>query len=118
MPFAGDLNGGPMARFLCALAAGLSCFFCGSAWRLQAADLDEGRQHFIQGHYSDCIRLCEQALGDQEYSEEWRLLLIDCFMTVGRYTNALTVVTANMERYPSSLRLRLGRRPRSTTGLI
>src|SRR2546423_15506865 len=81
MPFPGDFNRGAVARFLFALAVGLS-LAGGFSASLRAADLEEARQQLVQGHYSDCIHLCEQALGAQEYSEEWRLLLIDCLMTV------------------------------------
>ena len=49
-------------------------------------------------------------MDSQENSEEWRLLLIDSLMTVGQYSNALAVLTTNLERYPSSLRLRLAGR--------
>ncbi len=109
MPLPGDFRRSAMAGLLFAVAAGLGCWSGGISSSASAADLEKARQHFIQGHYSDCILLCQRALRDTENSEEWRLLLIDSFLTVGQYTNALAVTT-NLERYPSSLRLRLAAR--------
>ena len=108
MLFAGECRPFARVRPFLALMAGLGCLL----WQLplRGADVDEARQEFIQGHYSNCIRLCQQAIGDQEYNEEWRLLLIQSMMTVGQYANALSVLTTNLERYSSSLRLRLAGR--------
>jgi len=96
-----------MAKTLLAVVAVLGFLVGASQLSLLGADLDEGRQDFIQGHYSNCIHLCEQAIGDQEYNEEWRLLLIQSLLTLGNYPKAHTVLTNNLDRYPSSLRLRL-----------
>ena len=96
-----------MVNALFAFVAMLGCLFGGSGSSVQAADLEETRQEFIQGHYSNCMHLCRQAIAAQENSEDWRLLLIDSMMTIGQYTNALSVLTTNLERYPSSLRLRM-----------
>jgi len=97
-----------MAKALLAFVCGFGCLLFASSVR--ALDVDEARQHFIKGHYADSIRLCRQAIVDQEYGEEWRLLLIQSFMTVGQYSNALSVLTTNLERFSSSLPLRLAGR--------
>jgi len=108
MPFAGQYSRRAMAKALLAFVCGFGCLLFASSVR--ALDVDEARQHFIKGHYADSIRLCRQAIVDQEYGEEWRLLLIQSFMTVGQYSNALSVLTTNLERFSSSLPLRLAGR--------
>ncbi len=107
MPFAGERRGLARSRTILALAGLLSWCWSGFSPALQGADVDAAQQAFTQGNYSNCIQLCERAIADQEYGEEWRLLLIQSMMTLGQYTNALSALTANLERYSSSLRLRL-----------
>src|SRR5438445_11099256 len=105
MPFAGECSRVARVRSFLAFVGGFLCLL----WQcpLRGADLDETRQEFIQGHYSNCIHLCQQAIGDQEYNEEWRILLIQSLMTVGQYANARAVLTNNLQRFSSSLSLRL-----------
>src|SRR6266404_468278 len=95
MPFAGERSHVARVRSFLAFVGGFLCLL----WQcpLRGAGLDETRQEFIQSHYSNCIHLCQQAIGDQEYNEEWRLLLIQSMMTVGQYSNALSVLTTNLE---------------------
>src|SRR5258708_4369095 len=56
MPFAGQSRGGAMMNALFAFIVGCLCW---SASSLPAADVEEARQQFIQGHYSNCIQLCQ-----------------------------------------------------------
>ncbi len=90
--------------FACAALIWLGTAFAPSAL---GAELEETRQQFTKGNYTEVIRLSEQAISDQEYSEEWRLLWIESLLKLGRYTNAQSVLTTNLERYASSVRLRL-----------
>src|SRR5258706_5169239 len=86
--------------------------------QVDAADLEAARPLLIQGHYAECIRACERAIAARESSEEWRLLLAQSLMAVGRYTNAYSVISTNLERYPWSIRLRLlGREVYQQNGL-
>jgi tetratricopeptide (TPR) repeat protein len=86
---------------------GLLCLFSLFPQPVPAAEVEDARKQFISGHYLECIKTCQQAVDDQEYGEEWRLLLIQSLMTVGQYTNAQNVLTNNLNRYYSSLRLRV-----------
>src|SRR4051794_27726872 len=104
MPFAGERNRFAQVRVFLVLGCGLAFLFGGGSSSLQAAEIDDAKQAFVKGQYSNCIHLCQQAIGEQEYGEEWRLLLIQSLMTVGQYTNAFSVLTNNLERYSSSLR--------------
>jgi tetratricopeptide (TPR) repeat protein len=74
---------------------------------MQAAEIEDARPLFIKGQYQDCIKLCEEALVEKEPSEEWRLLLGQSLLALGRYTNAYTVISTNLEKFPWSVRLRL-----------
>ena len=95
-----------MAGLFLALATALG-FVLDGANAARAADVDEARQKFIQGHYKECMALCREAIKAQEFNEEWRLLLVQSLLTVGQYANAQSAIATNLELYPSSLRLRL-----------
>ncbi len=92
-----------------ALAAGLSWLsLCALAPPARAAiDLDETQALFIKGGYAECIKACGQAIADDESSDDWRVLLARSLLELGRYTNAYSVVTTNLERFPWSIKLRL-----------
>jgi tetratricopeptide (TPR) repeat protein len=70
------------------------------------ADLAAGRQEFLSGNYSNCVRLCEQALRENEPGESWRLLLADAYLTIGKYPEAQAVMASAVDRYATSLRTR------------
>ena len=70
-------------------------------------DLDTVRPLYIHGNYAECIRACQEAIAQKESSEEWRVLLAQSLLTVGRYPDAASVISTNLERYPWSVRLRL-----------
>ena len=53
-----------------------------------AADLATARKEFIAGQYAKCIALCEEAIADREYEEEWRSLLVRSLSAVGKYEQA------------------------------
>jgi tetratricopeptide (TPR) repeat protein len=73
----------------------------------RAAELEDVRKQFITGEYQACARNCQQAIADQEYAEEWRLLGIRSLLELGQYTNALELLTTSLERYSSSVQMRL-----------
>ena len=87
----------------CALALLLSLAAVG----LRGAGLDEVRPLFIKGDYAKSIRLCNEAIGDGEPEDEWRVLLARSLMAVGHYTNAYSVVSTNLAKFPWSVQLRL-----------
>src|SRR5207247_702392 len=95
------------ARALSAIGvAWLLCFSLGSP-RVFAADVEDAQKQFIAGDYTNCIRVCEQAVGARDGSEEWKLLLAQSLLTVGRYTNALAVISSALAQHASSVRVRL-----------
>src|SRR6267143_658546 len=90
------------------LGIGLDCllalFFASQSG---AADLADVHQQFINGQYQECYRNCQQAIAEQEFGEEWRLLGIQALLEMGRYTNALELLTASLDRYSASVQMRL-----------
>ena len=92
-------------KLLFTFAMAFSCLAVSGA--VAAAELEDARRQFIQGHYSEAIKASEEALVEQSYGEEWTLLLTDSLLAVGRYTNAHTVVTRALPLISSSVRLRL-----------
>src|SRR5437899_789219 len=72
-----------------------------------AADIADVRQQFINGQYQDCYRNCQKAIAEQEFGEEWRLLGIQALLEMGRYTNALELLTGSLDRYSASVQMRL-----------
>ncbi len=73
----------------------------------KSAGLEQARSLFPKGNYAECIRVCQEAIAQRETAEEWRLLLAQSLLVVGRYSDAASLVRTNLERYPWSVRLRL-----------
>jgi tetratricopeptide (TPR) repeat protein len=74
---------------------------------LGAADLTTARKEFISGHYAKCVALCEEAIADREYEEEWRTLLVRSLFASGKYEQAGTVLSNALDRYSWSIPLRM-----------
>jgi tetratricopeptide (TPR) repeat protein len=74
-----------------------------------AADANDARKLFIKGEYQECLKLAEKAVRDEDSGEDWRLVLVETQMMLGRYADAVKTVTTNLNRYPlsASVRLRL-----------
>jgi len=72
-----------------------------------AADLITARKEFIAGHYVKCIALCEEAIAEREYEEEWRSLLVRSLSAVGKYEQAGLVLSNALDRYSWSIPLRM-----------
>jgi tetratricopeptide (TPR) repeat protein len=72
-----------------------------------AADLSTARQEFIGGRYAKCIALCEEAIEEREYEEEWRALLVRSLAAVGKYEQAGTVLSNALDRYSWSIPMRM-----------
>ncbi|MFM1767960.1 MAG: hypothetical protein RJA22_489 [Verrucomicrobiota bacterium] len=73
----------------------------------RADDLDDARARYLEGKYAECIRMAENAIAADDASDEWPLLLARAFLATGRYTNAHSVISTNLDRHPWSVKLRL-----------
>lgn len=86
----------------------VTCLLSGvCGFRVQGAELDDARQAFQTGRYAECIKVCNQALADDDAVEEWRLILARALAATGQYTNAAAVISTNLERFRYSIHLRL-----------
>src|SRR5262245_49856640 len=74
--------------------------------RACGADLTAAQQQLLSGRYLDCIVSAQQALSENRRSEEWRLLLVQGLLAVGRYPDAYEVITNALTRDTRSIRLR------------
>ncbi|WP_206028644.1 tetratricopeptide repeat protein [Thalassoroseus pseudoceratinae] len=103
-------DAGPLTVFLpkLLLTTLLGSFFI--APTAIAADLSKAQEFFETGQYAECIALTGEAIEDRDFSESWRTLRIEAQLAIGQYAPALESLTAALERYPHSIRLRwLGR---------
>src|SRR3954471_10687893 len=73
----------------------------------RAAEYSDAREQYVKGQYDTAFKTCQQAIADQEYGEDWRLLAIQSLLQLGRYTNALELLNTALDRYSSSVQLRL-----------
>ena len=72
-----------------------------------AADLDQARALFLKGDYTGCIQQAQQAVNDSSWDDGWPELLARAQLAVGRYPAAEKTVTDALERFPSSITLKL-----------
>lgn len=64
------------------------------------------RALYLAGEYAEVIQATEKAVAARERNEEWRLLLIQTLLDVGRYPDARAVVTHALASDSRSIRLR------------
>ena len=90
-------------RLLCGFLTlfGLSCS------GVLAADVSTARELFQKGAYAESIKMAEDGAKKQDYNEEWRVVLIEGLLTTGRYPEAYEVLTNSIDRFKTSIRLRL-----------
>ncbi len=74
---------------------------------IAAVELDDAWPLFIKGDFKKCILKCEEAIREGEPEDEWRVLLARSMMEIGNYSNAFSVVSTNLEKFPWSVQLRL-----------
>lgn len=72
-----------------------------------AAELEDARKLLLEGKYTECEKMVKQAIEDNEYDEEWRVLQGRALLAQGKYPEALEGITKAVPRYYSSVRLRL-----------
>ena len=66
----GDLASASFARSLFCCVFGLACTAAG------AADLEEAEKLFRTGRYDECLRVVDEEIGNDGWSEPWRHLKI------------------------------------------
>lgn len=78
-----------------------------STTTLQAADPSAARAAFYRGDYDACIEIASQEVERGVWNDFWSKILVKSLLEVGRYNDAVEVYENVLERFPSSLRLRM-----------
>src|SRR5688572_17763410 len=86
------------------LLVGLWMVFAAAA---PAAELADAQKLFNTGKYAECITACETAITTNQFGEGWWLLKIRAELATGRYPEALKTYESGVDRYDSSIPLRL-----------
>jgi len=89
-------------RFLFAL---ISCLLLASASR--AADLQEAERLYRTGQYEECIAIATVEVERTVWNEGWPRLLVTAYLNTGKYDDAVKVYESNIERFTTSIRLRM-----------
>src|SRR4051812_48213523 len=69
-----------------------------------AQTLEETQQQFLQGHYEEVIKTAKKQV-EEGSSSDWRTLLIQSQLTLGRYGEAYTNAQNGVADYPVRLRM-------------
>ncbi|MEN9677022.1 MAG: hypothetical protein RIS76_2918 [Verrucomicrobiota bacterium] len=69
-------------------------------------ELDDVKKRALSGQYAEVIEAAEAAVAAKDRNEEWRLLLIQTLLEVGRYPDARAVATNALASDSRSIRLR------------
>ena len=74
---------------------------------LRGAELAEVRKDFLAGQYESVVKECQRAIKASAYEEEWRVLVCQSLLILGRYPEAKQELVKALDRFSSSLRIRL-----------
>lgn len=77
-----------------------------AARNLPAADIAEARALATTGEYQAALQAAEEAVAANTFGEDWWLLKAEMELTLGRYTDAKATLTAALDKYPWSIRIR------------
>ncbi|MFH1924478.1 MAG: hypothetical protein ABIP48_31895, partial [Planctomycetota bacterium] len=72
-----------------------------------ADDFDDAQALFNSGRYAECIETAAARIDQRAWRESWRRLKIRAELATGRYCEALATLEMALERFPSSIHLRL-----------
>lgn len=89
----------PLAMVLCL------ALLSGSPRHTFAAEIEVCREQFRTGQYAECIESAEEAIEEKAFSSEWRALMIESRMALGRYAEAAEDANSVIQYYSLSLRL-------------
>src|ERR1035438_1049490 len=72
-----------------------------------AQELEAMRQQFLRGNYAEVIKAAQKEVDDNWYRSDWRRLLVESLLTVGRYGEACTNANEGLNGYSSDIGMRL-----------
>lgn len=78
-----------------------------SSTSVQAVDLREVREIYLSGRYAEARKLAAEQFDAGIWNEQWPRLLIECQLATGRYAEARSTYENAIQRYPTSLTLRM-----------
>ncbi len=85
------------------VAFGISIAF---SFPAPAAELKELQALYQKGEYRECLRLAKSELEDNNYSQSWRLLLLQAQLATGDYEGANAALAEALDRFPRNIPLR------------
>ncbi len=74
---------------------------------LPAADLKEAEDLLRTGRYAECIAISKVEVERTVWNEGWPRTLLAGYLATGKYEEAVKVYQANIERFSTSIRLRM-----------
>ena len=74
---------------------------------LVAAEIDQAQLLFNSGKYAECIEAAARGIEDRSWRESWWVLKARAELETGRYCDALVTLEKALDRFPSSIALRL-----------
>ena len=84
----------------------VSIIFAGTSFGAsQTADFEKARKLFNTGQYSECIKSTQKAIVNGAYGPQWRILMVESLMELGRYEEAAREINTALERHRFSIRL-------------
>ena len=72
-----------------------------------AQELKVLQQQFLRGNYAEVIKAAQKEVDDNGYRSDWRRLLVESLLTVGRYGEACTNANEGLNGYASDIGMRL-----------
>jgi tetratricopeptide (TPR) repeat protein len=70
-------------------------------------DVESARAALRVGQYDECIEYAKAQVDKKVWNDKWPILLVEAYLTTGRYEQALVVYEESLSRFGDSLRLRL-----------
>ena len=70
-------------------------------------DVESARAALRVGQYDECIEYAKAQVDKKVWNDKWPILLVEAYLTTGKYEQALVVYEESLSRFGDSLRLRL-----------
>jgi len=93
-------------RWGIAVTACLTCALVGLfAPRVEAQDLEACRALYRSGKYAEAMEMAKQAVDNRAFGHDWRIILGESMLALGRYDDAALKMGSLLQRYPTSVRM-------------
>jgi tetratricopeptide (TPR) repeat protein len=75
----------------------------GSNCNAFASDINVSLEQFKKGRYSECVESSRKAIKEGAHGRQWRVLMVESLMALGRYDQAAKEVDTALLKYPLSI---------------